>query len=190
MTIKKIYVVIFALFVQSCALQQTTRSPASTGVIVLPAAEERLITLLSFYEDYSNLDQDAQKKVFNESVQALSINQNDLIHRIKMATMLAIPTSQLRDIPKAENILQSLMQDQNMPKSDLAFIGLLYEFTQESRKIQQKLRDESKKLDISHQRNESLQQKNSALEQKLQDLKNIEKSLSERDTKAIDKSKP
>jgi hypothetical protein len=178
------------LAVQSCALSGAGRGPSNAAVKVMPAAEERLPLLLQFYETYSNLGQEAQKKAFNESLQALSINKNDLVHRIKMATMLAIPTSQLRDIPKAENLLQELMQDQNMAKLDLAFIGLLYEFTQESHKLQQRFRDESKKLDMTQQRYELLQQKNDNLEQKLQDLKNIEKSLSERDIKSPDKKKP
>jgi hypothetical protein len=197
---KSILFFMVTLAIQSCATNKTNttnRTPPNAIIKVVPAQEDRIQTLLHFYETYSNLGLEAQKNLFNESTTALNMNKNDLTHRIKMATMLAIPTSQLRDAPKAESLLQDLMSDANIAKQELAYIGLLYEFTQESRKLQQKFRDESKRLDLSQQKNESLsqkiealQQKNVVLEQKLLEIKNIEKSLSDRDTKTFDKTKP
>lgn len=51
----------------------------------------------------------------------------------------------------------------------------------------QKNRDDLKKLDLSQQKLEALQQKYDALDKKLNDLKNIEKTISDRDSKVISK---
>lgn len=183
----------FALFtlmtLTACAHRNTSPTAGeSLNVIKLNQAFENNITqVLSFYEQYSNLGHDAQKKVFFESSQALSTNKNHLLHRVKMATMLAIPTSHLRDQAKAQSLLQELMRDQTVSGDVLAYVGLLYEFSLDTAKQQQKLKDTAKQSDTLEQKYETLQkkhealeQKNNALEQKLIDLKNIEKSLNGR----------
>jgi len=149
--------------------------------------EDNVTQILNFHEEYSNQAIDAQKKAFSESSQALSNNKNHLLHRIRMATMLSIPTSHLRDLNKAQPILQELMRDNSLGKQELAYVGLLYEFCLDSAKQQQKLKESNKQLDTLEQKLQALQkkqdaleQKNSALEQKLIDLKNIEKSLNGR----------
>jgi hypothetical protein len=149
--------------------------------------DDNITKILNFHEEYSNLAIDAQKKAFSESSQALSINKNHLLHRVRMATMLTIPTSHLRDLNKAQPLLQELMRDNSLGKEELAYVGLLYEFCLDSAKQQQKLKESNKQLDTQEQKLQTLQkkydaleQKNSALEQKLIDLKNIEKSLNGR----------
>lgn len=173
----------------ACAHRNTPPAASeSLSVVRLSQPFENNITqLLSFYEQYSNLGHDAQKKVFFESSQALSTNKNHLLHRVKMATMLAVPTSHLRDQAKAQTLLQELMRDQTVSGDVLAYVGLLYEFSLDTAKQQQKLKDTAKQSDTLEQKYEALQkkhealeQKNNALEQKLIDLKNIEKSLNGR----------
>lgn len=154
------------------------------------ARQDHGIELLAFIENYSNLAPDAQKKIFSETTQALAENKNDLKHRIKLACMLALPGSYARDSVKAQPQLQNLIQENILNPADLALVNLLYEYTTDIAKQAQKYREESKKLDsiqqkygALEQKNEVLEQKNKELEQKLYELKNIEKTMSERGAK-------
>lgn len=138
--------------------------------------QDHVVELLSFMESYSNLAPEMQKKVFAETNQKLAENNSDLALRFKLASMLALPSSRMRDNTKAQYLLQDLLQGNSLNPADSSLISLLYEYTSDNTRQLQKSREESKKLD-------SIQQKYEALEQKLNELKNIEKTMSERDAK-------
>ena len=125
-----------------------------------------------------------QKKAFAETNQALAENKNNLLSRLKLASMFALPSSRLRDNAKAQNLLQDILQENTLHPSDFALISLLYEYTTDYTKQLQKSRDEKKNLESAQQKYEALELKNKLLEQKLNELKNIEKTMNDRDSKS------
>jgi hypothetical protein len=154
-------------------------------------------SLLVFIDQFSNDTLEAQKKLFNETNHALTENKTDLNERIKLAIMLSLPSSRMRDPAKAENLLQDLLQENSLNSYESALTSLFYEHVLDDIKQSQKNKDDLKKLDLSQQKLEvlsqkydALQQKYDALDKKLNDLKNIEKTISDRDTKVINKQAP
>ena len=148
---------------------------------------DRVDNLLLFIDRFSNDTFDVQKKSFNETNRALIENKTDLTERIKLAIMLSLPSSRLRDTTKAQSLLQDLLQENTLNPSESALTSLFYEYVLDDIKQSQKNRDDLKKLDLSQQKLEALQQKYDALDKKLNDLKNIEKTISDRDSKVISK---
>jgi hypothetical protein len=140
--------------------------------------------LLAFIDSYSNLTPEMQKKVFAETNQMLSDNKNNLLNRLRLASMFALPSSRLRDHAKAQNLLQEILQENTLHPSDFSLVSLLYEYTTDYTKQSQKNREEMKKLESVQQKYEALEIKNKALEQKLNELKNIEKTMNDRDSKS------
>jgi hypothetical protein len=169
----------------ACVAKSTGLKSSGNGLSesiskIITCKPDRMDELMAFIENYSNLAPDAQKKVFSTTNQALAENKSNLVLRTKLAIMLALPTSRLRDPTKAQSLLQDLLREDNLEPQENALLGLLYEYAQDDAKLQQKARDDAKKLELSQQKNDALQQKNDALEQKLNELKNIEKTMTER----------
>lgn len=193
MQIKIIMILLCALALNcGCATKQASGKNTATNnaVKLVPSTQIQVIELLEFCDTYSNLTAEAQKKAFATSTQVLANNKNDLMHRIKQAMMLALPSSHVRDTAKAQNLLQDLLQESNLNSPENALISLLYEYTLFDNKQLQKNRDDLKRLESTQQKNEALQlkydtlqQKNEALELKLNNIKNIEKTMNERNTK-------
>lgn len=161
------------------------------------AKQDRITSLLLFIDRYSNDTLEAQKKSFAETNRALTDNKTDLNERIKLAIMLSLPSSRMRDLGKAQNLLQDLLQGSYLNPTEFALTSLFYEYVLDDIKQSQKNRDDLKKLDLSQQRLdasqqklEALQQKYDALDKKLNDLKTIEKTISDRDNKAMNKPAP
>lgn len=146
--------------------------------------QNNVVELLAFIDSYSNLAPEMQKKVFAENNQMLAENKNNLLSRLKLASMLALPSSRLRDNAKAQNLLQDILQENTLNPSDFALISLLYEYTTDYAKQSLKSREETKKLESAQQKYEALELKNKVLEQKLNELKNIEKTMNDRDSKS------
>jgi hypothetical protein len=149
--------------------------------------QERVNSLLLFIDRFSNDTLDAQRKSFNETNRALIENKSNLTERIKLAIMLSLPSSRLRDTVKAQNLLQELLQGNSLNPTESALTSLFYEYVLDDIKQYQKNKDDLKKLDLTQQKLEALQQKYDALDKKLNDLKNIEKTISDRDSKVISK---
>jgi hypothetical protein len=184
-----IIVIICAATICACAIKPSIHDSGtpSNGIRIFSSSQDRVLELLAFCETYSNLTPEAQKKAFAATSQALATNKNDLMQRTKQAIMLALPSSRLRDTTKAQNLLQDLLQENNLSRSDADLIGLLYEYTVFDNKQLQRVREETKKNELTQQKYETLLQKNEALEQKLNDLKNIERTMNERSTKTDSK---
>lgn len=149
--------------------------------------QDRVNSLLLFIDRFSNDTLDAQRKSFNDTNRALIENKFDLTERIKLAIMLCLPSSRMRDTAKAQNLLQDLLQESSLNPTESALTSLFYEYVLDDIKQSQKNRDDLKKLDLNQQKLEALQQKYDALDKKLNDLKNIEKTMSDRDSKVISK---
>lgn len=190
MHIKSLIIVITcAAIICACTIKPSIHDSGTTtnGIRIFSSSQDRVLELLAFCETYSNLTPEAQKKAFAATSQALAANKNDLMQRTKQAIMLALPSSRLRDTTKAQNLLQDLLQENNLSRSDADLIGLLYEYTVFDNKQLQRVREETKKNELTQQKYETLLQKNEALEQKLNDLKNIERTMNERSTKTDSK---
>lgn len=189
----KNFTMLLCSLILSCACSNKaiiSNAPANSNVArtnMLKAStskQNNVIELLAFIDSYSNLTPEMQKKVFAETNQMLAENKNNLLSRFKLASMLALPTSRLRDNVKAQNLLQDLLQENTLNPSDFSLISLLYEYTTDYTKQLQKSREDIKKLESAQQKYEALELKNKALEQKLNELKNIEKTMNDRDSKS------
>ncbi|MDP2153669.1 MAG: hypothetical protein Q8J66_08435 [Methylotenera sp.] len=148
---------------------------------------ENVVTLIQFYDSYTTLTPDDQKTIYANTNEALIGKKSDTFQRIKLAMMLSLPSSRVRDINKAQILLQNILQENNLHSTEYALVNLLYEYTLDSTKQMQKNRDEAKKLEAAQTKHDNLQQKYDALEQKLNDLKDIEKTMNERDVKPANK---
>ena len=169
----------------ACVAQSGTVKPNSGGLSesitkIINGKHERVDELLAYIESYSNLAPDAQKKAFATTNQALTENKSNFLLRAKLAIMLALPTSRLRDPVKAQTLLQDLLREEGMDPQENALLGLLYEYAQDDNKQLQRARDDAKKLESAQQKYDVLLQKHEALEQKLNELKNIEKTINDR----------
>jgi len=185
MNIKNFTILLCSLVLACGCINKTDMSKAAPAKSykAMASKQDHVIELISFIDSYSNLAPEIQKKVFTETNQALAENSKDLVLHIKLACMYALPSSRMRDNAKAQNLLQDLLQGNILNPADSSLVSLLYEYTSDNTKQLQKSREDIKKLDSIQQRYEALEQKNKALEQKLNELKNIEKTMSERDTK-------
>ncbi|MGZ8271589.1 MAG: hypothetical protein ACXW1T_10250 [Methylophilus sp.] len=180
--------VLFSVLLNGCVTQPKAQ-PQAKQKTELPFFKHQadISDILTFSRNFSSLDVESQKKNFEEVSQQAIKDNHDMSLQIKLATMLALPTSHLRDSMKATGLMQTLMQNKILSEPEIAYIETLYVFTTDIIKQQLLTKDESKKNDASVQKYEALQKKYSALEQKLTDLKNIEKKLNDRDIKTNDK---
>lgn len=181
----RILIVGCLLLLSACATNNNAVKPNNGGLSgsitkIINGKNERLDEWLAYVESYSNLAPDAQKKAFSTTNQALAENKGNIVLRTKVAIMLALPTSRLRDPAKAQALLQDLLREDSLEPQENALLGLLYEYAQDDNKQLQKARDDAKKLEVTQQKLEVLQQKHEVLEQKLNELKNIEKTINER----------
>lgn len=119
--------------------------------------------LLEFAEHFVELSPETQKKELSQASQ----NKQDSNSRIKVAMIYALPSSKLRDTAKAQILLDELMRDKILDKEQKSLVSLLAEYSNDSNKLLLKLRDEQKRGDT--------------LQQQLDELKNIEKTMVDRD---------
>jgi hypothetical protein len=154
--------------------------PTNSGVTLLPAKPADLPQPILACESYSKADQDGQKKQWLETQQILSQNKQDVVQRIKLACIYALPSSYLKDATKAHTLLSQLREEPALNATEKAYINHLFLFNVENIKQQQKIKDEARSLDTLTQKYDTLQKKYDAVEQKLIHLKNIEKSLNVR----------
>ncbi len=191
--------IVLMLLLSSCASTPTdsaTTTPPN-GNKLRHENNEYVANIILFSEEFARLPAEPQKKLFSESTQAIAMNNNILMHRIKLATMLSLPDSQVKDSGKAQSLLQDLIQSNGLTSLDLAYIKLLQQFNNAQIRQQQKMKEDTKTTETLYLKYMTLlakydvqQKKYEALEQKLIDLKNIEKSLSGREVKSIEKNKP
>jgi hypothetical protein len=173
-----------------------TLEPKQTGSVKLsPSKVSDASEFLNFAEAYSDLSAEAQKHELQATNQILTRNPNDLLHRMKLIMIYGLPSSSLADTPKAQNMLQQLLQENTLANTQLAFAHLLFDHLIAVNKVGKNNRDDQKRADTMQQKNEALQQKLEAAQQKLEasqlkldaaqqkinELKNIEKSMGERE---------
>ena len=193
---------IFMLSICTAACVATPNKPNITsspnGIAkVNPPKNSDAIEYLEFAETYSNLLPDMQKQALSTSNQALLINKNDIAHRMKLVMIYGLPSSTLLDTIKAQNLLQQILQEDTLSNSQLAFAHVLFDYLVLTNKGTKYNGDDQKRADSLQQKNEALQLKLEAAQQKLEasqqkletsqqkldELKKIEKSMGERESK-------
>ena len=124
-----------------------------------------------------------------------AVNPNDLLQRMKLAIIYGLPSSNHQDTAKAQNLLQQMLQENNLTKPQLAFAHLLFDYVIAINKANKNSREDQKQMETVLQKNENLllkleasqqkleitQQKLEAAQLKIDELKNIEKSMGQRE---------
>jgi vacuolar-type H+-ATPase catalytic subunit A/Vma1 len=178
----KIRTLLIILFLCLCSVSCV--NPAvknSNGVKVIPTKNNDASEFLNFAEAFSNLSPEAQKQELIATNQTLVHNPNDLLHRMKLVMIYGLPSSNLLETPKAQNLLQQLLQENILANTQLSFAHLLFDYLVMINKEIKNNREDRKHVELLLQKNEALQLKLDAAQQKLEELKNIEKSMGERD---------
>jgi Holliday junction resolvase RusA-like endonuclease len=153
-----------ALMLSACAEMAaskptTAAQPATT--IINPTSSR--LDVLDFAESFGEMTFEQQKKELLQNNQ----NKGDLTSRIKIAMIYGLPNSKLRDTNKAQALLDELARDKNLDGDRKILTLIMRDYITENNKLGIKVRDEQKRADT--------------LQQKLDDLKNIEKMMLERE---------
>jgi hypothetical protein len=173
-----------------CLICVACASPAAKPVTIskLMLTSDDARDFLNYADTYSNLPLEVQKQELTVTNQALLKSPNNLTQRMKLIMIYGLPSSALFDGPKAQNLLQQLLQDNMLSSQQSALGHLLFDYLIAINKANKNIKEDQKRIDASAQKNEALQikldttqQKLDATQQKLNDLKDIEKSMSERE---------
>lgn len=157
--------------------QDATHTDTSISKVQFaPIAHAATAELLDFIAQYSGLAPSQQELIYRENINALTTDQNKTNLLIKKAIMLALPNSKMRNTTDALTLLNALLNRSDLNTSDANLVRLLQMYTLENNEL-------AINIDNHIKTNTTLKQKNKALEQKLNDLKNIEKTMIERNTK-------
>ena len=160
-----------------------TRTSVETRPIIDPKPTEAnsASEFLKFSETYADLSASVQKQVLANTNQVLLANPNDLLHRMKLVMIYGLPSSSLADTPKAQNLLQLILQENILVDSQQAFVHVLFDYIVAINKLSKRSHQDDKLVEQLQSKLESAQQKLEATEQKMNELKNIEKSMGERE---------
>lgn len=129
--------------------------------------------LLVYAMRFGNLTLDQQKKELTQVLQALNRNKKDAFIRLKAALIYSLPNSRLHDNAKAIPLLSDLQREKSLGEDVVALVDLLRDLVEERQRadenaarLNQRVRDEQHRAD--------------ELQAKLDALKNIEKTLIDR----------
>jgi Holliday junction resolvase RusA-like endonuclease len=154
----------------SACAQMTATKPTTSSqpTATLPAPmtsnpSASRLDVLDFAETFGDLSFEQQKKELLQNNQ----NKGDLTSKIKIAMIYGLPNSKLRDTNKAQALLDELAKDKNLDGDRKILTLIMRDYITENNKLGVKVRDEQKRADT--------------LQQKLDDLKNIEKMMLERE---------
>jgi hypothetical protein len=184
----KYLILLFSLILSNAC---TNTAPVKNGVTLTPVKQSDASDYLNFADFFANASADLQKKTLVNTNQTLALNANDLLSRMKLVIMYSATTSFMHDAPKAQQLLQQILQENILIDTQLAFANLLFDHLNALNKINKTNRQDDKRVESLQQQNDSLQQKlesavqkQEATQQKLDELKKIEKVMNERDIKA------
>ena len=112
--------------IESVQVSPTNKSTAAVKVVASKSIDA--IEYLEFAEAFSNMPIEAQRQSLNSANQALILNPNDLLHRMKLAMIYGLPSSMLADPMKAQQLLQKVLQEGILANSQLAFANVLFDY--------------------------------------------------------------
>jgi FtsZ-binding cell division protein ZapB len=144
--------------------------------------------LLEFIGGFIELPIEVQRKELAQIHLSLLQNKDDINNRMKIAMIYGFPSSRLRDISKAQILLDDLLHEKTLDNERKTLVILLRYHIYENNKLSQRSREEQKRADTLQQKADTLQEKledmqkrSEALQKKLDDLKEIEKTMVSRD---------
>lgn len=149
----------------------------NTGFDFAPYAHAKTAELLRYIDDFSLATPEWQKAELNAIMHAIDQEPENWRLKIKHAAILALPSSAAHNYIDAKKILSGLLSNDSLNASDLHLVNLLATFNNAQQAQSLKALDAAKK----HQ---TLSKQNKALQQKLNDIKNIEKTMIERNAKS------
>ena len=120
-----------SLLISACvnpASKSNAEPKQGNGAKIVPTKTMDATELLNFAESYSNLPQEEQRLELGNTNQVLALNPNDLLNRMKLVMMLGLPSSSFADTPKAQGLLQQLLQENILTNSQLAFAHVLFDY--------------------------------------------------------------
>jgi len=130
--------------------------------------------LLDYAQYFTDLPADTQKKEVAILSTANGKEKLPLITRSKLAIAYALPSSKTRDSQKAQILLDELLTEKTLSTDEKNLFGVLRDFVGENIRLLGRLRDEQKRADTAQTGMMNLQKK-------LDDLKDIEKTMIDRD---------
>lgn len=123
--------------------------------------------LLGYAKRFGEMSAESQKKEMSQLQLEIARNKGSQIARIQLAIAYSLPSSRYRDLPKATALTDELLRDKSARSDITAMAWVLRDFIGEYSKLGQKARDEQKRAET--------------LQQKLDGLRNIEKTMGDRD---------
>jgi vacuolar-type H+-ATPase catalytic subunit A/Vma1 len=180
MKIRTFLIIIFLSLLPTACVNPAQKQ--STGVKLNPTINNDASEFLNFAETFSNLTPEMQKQTLATTNQALALNPNELAQRMNLVMIYGLPSSNLLDTPKAQSLLQQILQEDILTNSQLAFAHVLFDYLVAANKVSKNNHEDSKRVELLLQKNETLQLKLDAAQQKLDELKKIEKSMGERES--------
>ena len=151
------------------------------GIKLAPTEANSASEFLKFAENFSDLSAPVQKQTLTITNQVLLANPNDLLHRMKLVMIYGLPSSSLADTPKAQNLLQQILQENILVDSQQSFAHVMFDYLVALNKLNKSTHHDNKLLEQLQLKLEATQQKLEASQQKVNELKNIEKSMGERE---------
>lgn len=156
----------------SCAQLPNGSNPnGEHGQIPVTTTHTDYNSLLAFASDFPKLSLEAQRK------ELVSLNQTvarDPRTKMRLAIAYGLATSKVRDTTKAQPLLEDIIADKALDADSLALATVMRDYISEMSKSGQKIKDEQRRADAT-------QQKLDELQKKLDDLKNIERTMVDRD---------
>ena len=166
------YLAALLLFTASCA--QLSEPGAGNGhietIIDTRSAQSDYKALLDFTRVFSGLTAEAQRA----EVARLNLAPANPQSRLMLAMAYGLPNTATRDSIKALGLLDEITANTQLDEVSLALVTIMRDQLGELNKSTQKLREEQKRAD-------AIQLKLDELQKKLDDLKNIEKTMVDRD---------
>ena len=150
-----------------------TEPKTSNGIKLVPTEANSASEFLKFAESYADLSAPDQKQALTITNQVLLTNPNDLLHRMKLVMIYGLPSSNLADTPKAQNLLQQILQENILLDSQQAFAHVLFDYIVAINKLNKNTHHNDKLVEQLQLKLESTQQKLEAAQQKVIELKNI-----------------
>ena len=140
--------------------------------------------IIEYINKVLNMSGEAQKKELQDIIQAQQGNKQEIYTRTKLALLYGLPASRVRDYAKAQSLADDLLKERSLDYERKSILIIMRDYLAETIKISIKLREEQKKGDVLQGKLDALQikadaaqQRADSLQQKLDELKDIEKTM-------------
>lgn len=160
-------------------IEKEVSPEGKAGFDFSPYAHAKTAELMRYINDFSQSTAEWQKAEFNRITAEVELDPENWRLQIKQAAILAIPNSEVHNPRKAKQLLTQLVANNAINTSDQNLVKILAVFNNHQQQQTVNAAEAAKKQQV-------LIKKNKALEQKLNDIKNIEKTMIERNAKSFD----